>query len=265
MNIIVTGSGGFIGKHLCSYLKHEHSVIGIGSKQIDLRESNRVKDAFRNFKNIDAVIHLAARLSTANDMSILYDNIKITENLADSIKLFKPRKVINISSIAVYPNKEGIYKETSEIDPSFNTESSYGISKFCSEQIFNSYLKNEPIVISHLRLAQVYGEGMREDRLISIMLKELREKNTITVFGNGKRLSNFINIDKLNKIISVFIEKDYPGVYNVGEENLSYLKLAERLIKKYGKKESKIIKMASGSKAKFFLDTSKLRKILAYA
>jgi len=102
---------------------------------------------------------------------------------------------------------------------------------------------------------------MRQDRLVLVMLKELKTKNTITVFGMGQRVSNFIEINKLLKKVELFLEGDNPGIYNVGGENISYADLACRLIDKYGDSHSRIIKCDKGSTAKFNLDTGKLSKV----
>ena len=53
MNILLTGSDGFIGSHLLYHLKEEHNVIGFDIKNgQDILQSEFPKD-------IDLVIHLA--------------------------------------------------------------------------------------------------------------------------------------------------------------------------------------------------------------
>ena len=120
-------------------------------------------------------------------------------------------------------------------------------------------LRNEKIRIVHLRISQVHGKGMRDDRIIPFMLEELKSENKITVFGNGERTSNFINVDKLVKEIEFFLQEDISGIYNVGDQNISYLELAQELIDQYGDHNSTIEKEPQGNKEKFILDISKLR------
>jgi dTDP-4-dehydrorhamnose reductase len=52
------------------------------------------------------------------------------------------------------------------------------------------------------------------------------------------------------------------GIYNVGDQNLSYFDLAKKVLEQYGNKNSTIFKVSQGSREKFNLDTSKLRGIL---
>jgi nucleoside-diphosphate-sugar epimerase len=100
---------------------------------------------------------------------------------------------------------------------------------------------------------------MRKDRIIPVMLDELERKNTITVFGEGERISNFIELDKVLKVTKLLVKIDRKGIFNIGGENLSYLDLANRLIEKYGNDKSKIIRKKVGSRPKFRLDTSKVK------
>ncbi len=279
MNILLTGASGFIGRHLSKYLQDKYNVFNIVSKVkgpdiienrivLDLRKRTQVKSYFKEFKKrykIYAVIHLASRMVSGReikDMSVLYDNLKITESVVEIAELLKPKKIINFSSIAVYPNKDGIYSETSEIRTCVNTECLYGLSKFCSENILDFMLKDKGIVISHLRVSQVYGEGARRDRIIPMMLEELRKKNAITVFGNGERTSNFIEINKLLRFVELFLVKDLKGIYNIGGEHISYRNLARMIIKEHGDRKSKIVMVSKGSKSKFYIDTTRINTIV---
>ena len=76
------------------------------------------------------------------------------------------------------------------------------------------------------------------------------------------RKSCFIRIDKLLESVDYFVQNKVDGVYNVGYENLSYIDLAENIVKKFGNKDSTIIKKAHGNKNKFNLDISKLQKMI---
>jgi UDP-glucose 4-epimerase len=268
MNILLTGASGFIGKHIANFLEgKKHSVFRITRKELDLTSSKMVENFTKNFaEKIDLVIHLAAKLVDSKQgddeqIKVFYENIEITRNMVALIKNLKPKKLINFSSIAVYPNVDGKFSEESQVKMSGNAECMYGLAKFCSENIFDFFLKDQ-LPISHLRVSQVYGEGMRSDRIISIMIEELKKNNSVTVFGNGERRSDFIAIEKLLKLVGKFIDYDIPGIYNVGDESMSYLELAQKVLKEHGNSKSQIIKKSSGIKSNFRLDINKLKKAL---
>lgn len=273
MNILITGTKGFIGKNLASELMQSHNVIllengqeysYIGNKFIvNLLDSCHIDLIVKEKLNIDVIIHTASRLASSSnlhDISLLKDNILMYEHLSKIINKFNPKQIINLSSIAVYPNIDGEYKETSEIRPSINNEGLYGLSKFVGENMLDLLCKKTNIL--NLRLGQVYGQGMRTDRIFEIMKKELKERNIISVYGNGRRVSGFIHIESLIKKVIFCINKELYGIYNLSDENLSYKELALQIIKEYGNKESKIELVNKGVSAKVLINNKKIMRLI---
>lgn len=278
MNILITGANGFIGKHLRFHLEAQHEIFtisrGSGTElltdndyEVDLSDVSLVKELFEvNIfkKKIDLIIHCAAVLSTTDntDISVFHRNIAITESMIYIARIVESVKFINLSSIGVYPNRDGTYNEGAAIEPSINHECLYSLSKFCSEEVLKFYLKDSHKVIN-LRLGQVYGEGMRKDRIFSIMKDELLKENVITVFGNGSRISNFLSIDYfIKKIKQIMLNDKIAGTYNLGEKNMSYFDLANMVIKEFGNSYSKIIMKEMGVKSKVIVDSSKINNLL---
>lgn len=277
MNILLIGANGFVGNQIFNAFNKRYNIFcldidipqnsTIDYIRINLLNDKEVQSFITTFQNkINIIINLASifvNSSNNRNIEVLYNNIKITQNVIQIAKAFKVEKIINFSSIAVYPGITGTYNENSIIDPSVNFEGLYGLSKFNSEVLFNLILSETNIQIYNLRCAQILGEGMRSDRIFSILKKELEENNTITLYGNGERVSNFIKINTLLFILDLFIRQSIKsGTYNVGEKNISYLELANNIIKKYGNHNSKIIKIKNGNNSKFNLDTSKLDNIM---
>ena len=68
MNILITGAGGFIGRHLCQKLSAENNVVGIGQhdsqlqgvdyRKISVLDKEAIRSLFAEFK-FDKVVHLA--------------------------------------------------------------------------------------------------------------------------------------------------------------------------------------------------------------
>jgi nucleoside-diphosphate-sugar epimerase len=269
MNVLITGSSGFLGRKVDNLLLRSFEVqrilrrpTGIGNElAIDLSDMEQVKQAISKgmFIKPDAIIHLASVTvtpETAQDINVLHTNINIAASAATICRELGCRKLINVSSMAVYPQADGDFTENALPDPSQNADCLYGLSKLNGEIIINNLLKNSQALISHLRLAIVYGEGMGESRIIPIMEKELREKNTITVFGDGERLLNLIEVNKAAEIIVRFVESDHPGIYNVGDELISTGDLAVRISEN---RADLVKKVAGGNRSKFRLNISRLK------
>lgn len=272
MNILITGANGFIGQHLVEHLKKTNSVIElVHSKKYsstkmkiycDLLNQKHLDKMLNEQIKIDTIIHTASKLASnenINNLSLLYDNLIMYEHISLMAKKLTVSKIINFSSIAVYPNIDGEYFEHSEVSPSHNNDCLYGLSKFCGENILN--FLNKGINIVHARIAQVYGEGMREDRIFNIMKQELHETNMITVYGSGRRVSGFISIDILIQKVVFFLKNDLLGVYNVSEKNLSYHDLALQLIDKYGDDKSQVKLIKNGLASKCLINTNKLKQM----
>jgi nucleoside-diphosphate-sugar epimerase len=272
MRIILTGSNGFLGSSLFKLLDRDHEIIHINRAKIknsrgicidlDLANEQLVDQAISlgNIPNADVLINLASRTANSvnqNDLSVLFDNVSIAKTVSSIALQSKVDKLINISSMSVYPNVDGEYTEESRIDPSKNSDCLYGLSKFSMEVLFDFFLKQENIIVSHLRVAMLDGEGLRPDRLMAVMEREMHEKNSITIFGNGERLINFISVKRASEIIKLFVLGHYKGVFNLGDECMSIESIAKRITS--NKKNVNIIKFNNGNKNKFKLNFEKLK------
>ena len=196
----------------------------------------------------------------ARDFKLLSGNQQITQQLIDLALQVKPKHLIHVSSIALYPNLDGTYAEDSLVDPSVNGDGLYGLSKYNAEVLINFYL-GRLMTVTHLRPSQIYGPGMRHDRIFPSMIRELKEKNTITVFGMGQRISNFVHVEDVVAAIDRVLRKPQAGVYNVGGlRHWTLEQWAGKMIKEYGKPDSKIIKVPQGSKVQQRIDTRLMDK-----
>lgn len=112
MRILITGSKGFIGRHLVSCLAG-HEITELDKRLED--------DIEPYFKNQDMVIHLAAKLSKHTPEEIYEVNVKGTERVAQ-LSLKYGCKLINISSVCMHD------------------DSPYGRSKAQAEKIVEKYV-----------------------------------------------------------------------------------------------------------------------------
>ncbi|WP_026915711.1 NAD-dependent epimerase/dehydratase family protein [Christiangramia portivictoriae] len=265
MKILILGVSGFIGGNLYKKLSEKATVYGLSRSKValercktaDFSKEFNIDKLFPNIK-FDVVINLASVMANSKNLQDLEDlligNIKMTGNIIEALRSQPNSYLINFSSTAVYPNITGIFTEASIVDPSKNTDALYGLSKFNSEVLFN-YLLSEGQKVIHLRTSYVYGEGMDETRIHKMFEKELKAKNTITIFGNGERMIPQVSISYLVEKVSFIIQNKPVGIKNLVEENILLQDYAKRLVDKFGNEKSTLIFVEKGNRQKFQVES----------
>ena len=101
-NILITGSGGFIGQHLVCYFKEKkYTVFSPSVNQLDLTNQKQL-DCFFLKNKVDYVIHSAVKPfhRAAQDHDTLSDNLRMFLNLQRNETKFK--KMVFIGSGICY-------------------------------------------------------------------------------------------------------------------------------------------------------------------
>lgn len=275
-NILITGINGFVGSALLNNLSKEYNIIGIGRKNFDfdytyvycdLIDSNNLESAIDTLKQykIDIIIHAASKMASnenVNDINILLENIKLSENVATLTKELGVDYFINLSSSSVYPNIDGEYSEESKICPATNSDCFYGLSKFNAENILTFQVGSILNNLLHLRISMIYGDGMNENHIIAVFKNDIIKKNKLILFGEGERLINLIDINSLCEYVKYFIENPLSGIVNISKECISLNELAKTLVKEFGNNKTDILIQKKGNKNKFIINITKLKKII---
>ena len=198
MNILLTGSEGFIGKHLQRFLKKQkHSVMcwdnKLGKRLSDLTlRSNPIWD--KPYK-IDYIIHLAAHAgvkeSVKNPETYWQNNTLLSKELFD-IAWEKDIPLMYASSSCA---------KHWWLSP-------YGASKKAMETC--SYEGQ-----IGLRFSTVYGDGAREDMFISKC-----KSKTLEYYTDQRR--DFIHVNDVVSAIDYVMNyhRDGPEIYEIGLGNL---------------------------------------------
>lgn len=200
--ILITGIKGFLGSNIANLLKDEYDVYGIGKIE---EENNGIKTySSLNINEIpinpDFLIICHAAVSSgainlSNDL-LFQANVDLTQQICNK---FSRVKIIYISTASIYKNDGSTpISENSEINP----QSDYAISKLWAENII---LKNSNSLI--VRLASLYGNGMRENTIIPNYVNQALKNELIEVWGKGERLQNYIHVNDTSAMIKTIIEK----------------------------------------------------------
>ena len=249
--ILVTGSAGFIGYHLCkSLLIDNYEVLGIDNinnyydvnlknsrlndlsknenfffKKIDISDRESLSDSFIKFQP-SVVVNLAAqagvRYSIENPYTYMDSNLVGFLNIIELCRNNNIESFIYASSSSVYgANKKLPFSESDRVD---NPISFYGASKKANELIAYSYSHLYKIKTTGLRFFTVYGPWGRPDMAMFIFAKRILEKKPIKVYNDGKMKRDFTYIDDIIIGIRSAIDKSFDyEIFNLGNnrsENL---------------------------------------------
>jgi UDP-glucuronate decarboxylase len=196
LKILVTGSSGFIGTHLCKRLREMgETVIPWDFPDHDIRVP------FDGFEEpLDRIYHLASNPSPVKYKKRLTETI--TTNVVGSL---------NILMLA-RSNKARVFltstTDASDPLPSDNPRACYIDSKKVAEDLFFTYHREYGVDIRVARLYSTYGPGMRLDdgRVIpEFILKALGDQE-INVLGNGRQLDSFCYVDDMVDGLIKFME-----------------------------------------------------------
>tara|TARA_B100000886_G_scaffold340546_1_gene311091 strand:+ start:6957 stop:7979 length:1023 start_codon:yes stop_codon:yes gene_type:complete len=239
--ILVTGSAGFIGFHLCKRLIREnYEVIGIDNLnsyyEVSLKEArNKIlnslsrekqnkysfyKGDIADLKFIEKIfqsrkpkiiINLAAqagvRYSIENPNSYLFSNLVGFFNILECCRNFNIKHLIYASSSSVYGGNQKLpFSETDFVD---NPVSLYAATKKSNELMAYSYSHLYSIPSTGLRFFTVYGPWGRPDMAPMIFAKALLNNEPLRVFNHGDMVRDFTYIDDIIESIFRLLDK-YP-------------------------------------------------------
>jgi nucleoside-diphosphate-sugar epimerase len=220
MRLLVTGSAGFIGKHVVAAAK----ARGWQVTGVDTRDSDNPMDA-RDIREVsaDVALHLGAFASNAGFTDCLAANYaNNTMGLLNIAQLCyeKGARLLYASSSAVYGTNLGRWEcdDNQRVWRPGCLPSHYAKSKLINEAMAESYRACGLSVLG-LRIFNAYGPG---DELkphpspVSQMQAAKAAGKPWVCYGDGTQAKDFIHVSDVVEIIMRLIESDATGVVNVG-------------------------------------------------
>jgi nucleoside-diphosphate-sugar epimerase len=234
---LVTGSNGFVGRHMVKQLEASGYVITpIDISYADDKHSPTMHIDCRNFFALsrdyyDVVIHAAAyvggRTEIENNATFLGAyNLQLDGALFEWALRTKPAHVVCFSSSAVYPielqektdNVEvAALKETDQniFAPLF-PDSTYGWTKLTLERLAYEYMRDTGRSCHVVRPFSGYGTDQGIDYPFGAFLTRTKNReDPFKIWGNGNQVRDWIHINDICPAIMLLIENDIPGPINL--------------------------------------------------
>jgi len=249
--ILITGGCGFLGVHLArQLLKGGYDVTLFDIAKLDAKDLigkvRYIKGDVRNKKSIenalrnqDYVVHAAAALPILREKKIIFDvNINGTKNVLDSALQNKVKRLVFISSTAVYGIPRHLPEtETNPLDPI----GYYGESKVAGEKLCLEYFK-KGLSVNILRPKSFLGP----ERLgvFELWFEAIYRDRGVFILGNGNNKYQLLAVsDVVDAIIKAMESKIDGEIFNIGAREFQTWNKDLGSVINYAKSKSKIIKL----------------------
>ena len=235
-SILVTGSAGFIGYHLCKHLLEcGHHVYGIDAItdyydpqlkmdrlkdlrtfdnffefQLRIENTTQIIEAFKNI-DLDIIIHLAAqagvRYSIDHPKDYVQTNLVGTFSILELARKKKVSHLLAASTSSVYgSNTEMPFSEDQKTNSPL---SFYAATKKSNEVMAHSYSHIHRIPITMFRFFTVYGPWGRPDMALFKFTDNILQNKPIDIYNYGEMSRDFTYIDDLVQAI-VLLKDQIP-------------------------------------------------------
>lgn len=245
MTTLVTGANGFVGSELCERLRRNgvsvRGAVRSLSSQPDAAAAVAIgslsseTDWTAALRNVDLVVHLAARVHVMNDKNsaplaeFRRVNVDGTVALARQAAAAGVRRFVFLSSIKV----NGEFTEEEQpfaADDVPAPEDPYGISKHEAEQLLRQVASDTGIEVVIIRPPLVYGPGVKAN--FGSMMRWLARGVPLPLAAITKNRRSLVGLDNLVDLIATCL--NHPAAANqtflVSDgEDLSTAELLKRM------------------------------------
>ncbi len=232
--IYVAGHRGMVGSAIVRRLQRAgYSDLVIASrKDVDLTDRKAV-DRFLAENKPKAVVLAAAKVGgiLANHSypaDFIRNNLQIQTNVIDSAWRHGAEKLLFLGSSCIYPREatQPISEDSLLTGPLEPTNEWYAIAKIAGIKMCQAYRRQHGFDAICVQPTNVYGPGDNYDletsHVVGALIRKFYEAKvsgapTVTVWGTGTPLREFIHVDDLADA-SVFLMENYSAeeIVNIG-------------------------------------------------
>ena len=247
-SVILTGATGFVGSALIPILlEKNYKILALSRNpekarafswynKVDFVKYDIGDETLPQFENYNGLIHLAW------DGLPNYESFHhIDFNLYQSFNFIKKIVTNGISQVLVagtcfeYGNQFGPLDSGMKTNPNNN----YGIAKDSLRKFLEQYSKLDGVdfELQWTRLFYLYGEGQRQNSLLSNLNKAIKDRECTFDLTSGEQLLDFLPVcEAAKQIVDIFASGD-TGNYNICDgKPTSVRKMAEEVVSKNNSK-----------------------------
>ena len=279
--ILVTGSTGFLGRHLLKELKKKfkrNKIIALSSKNFDLTKEIQVYKMFRKY-NPNIIIHLSAysggiEANRKYQADFFYINLTQMINIFNYANKFNVKKLLYPMGGCSYPNTAKSPIKEFDMWNGLPVETSLGysmakklgiIASWCYRDQYNL---NSSVVIP----GNMYGEhdnfALNSSHVIPALIRKFYEAKInnikeVKLWGSGKPIRDFVYVGDVAKCMVYLLSKKIDGPVNISYGKGFSINYISKIIKKLVGYKGKIIwdKSRPDGQKKRIMNVKKLMKL----
>ena len=233
--VLVTGGGGFLGRHVCAELEARGcvAVIPVRSADYDLREQASVECLFSDYPDVTAVVHLAATVGGigANRKypgTFFYDNLMMGVMLMEYARRAGVPKFVGVGTICSYPKFAPVPFHEDDLWNGYpeETNAPYGLAKKMLLVQGQAYRQEFGYNAIHILPVNLYGPGDNFDsessHVIPAIIKKIIDaqeagEHAIVLWGDGSPTREFLFVqDAAEGIALALVHYNDPAPVNLG-------------------------------------------------
>lgn len=190
MRVLITGGAGFIGTATCHALKeagHEPVVF-------DRAEGDNIRDGkavWLAISGVDAVIHLAGMLGTAELFSKAYEAVDI--NIVGTLHVLDACAASATPYVGITMPRSG-------------WANVYTATKHCADQLAEAWRRHRGVPVTHVRAFNAYGPGQKHGpghpkKIVPVFAAEAWARRPIPIWGDGEQTVDLVHVDDLAAVL----------------------------------------------------------------
>lgn len=221
--IYLAGHTGMVGSAIYRQLQSKgyKNILTKNLSELDLRNQSSVEKFFSETKP-EILIIAAAKVGgiLANNTyraEFLYDNLMIEANLIHSAYLNKVEKVVFLGSSCIYPKlaPQPLMEEYLLTDTLEFTNEPYAIAKIAGIKLCENYYRQFGCNYISAMPTNLYGPNdnfnLETSHVLPALLRKfheakVEEKDSVTIWGTGKPLREFMYVEDLADAIVFMME-----------------------------------------------------------